>query len=194
MLHNKALFGLQVMYDRHAVLSALEAGFIDADDAHISHDFLFARGSYIVSNASPQAFRSDPQFYSRLRHRQVLAQRQCQCFEPQSETVARSCPRYIDLRRLAARDTRNAGYFGVMPCFVLEKIEMMSAPARQVVNALRAKAAGQAITLLCQTTNVKIDAPPLGQNFNLRGLPLAGKPRTLVNKWVFRSIVTSHSG
>jgi hypothetical protein len=53
----------------------------------------------------------------------------------------------------------------------LEEIEMTPAPARPVVNALRARASGRAIKLPCLATDFKIDALLYRVEVNLRDLP-----------------------
>jgi hypothetical protein len=48
---------------------------------------------------------------------------------------------------------------------------MMPAPARPIVNALRARASGRAIELPCLATDFKIDALLHRVEVNLRDLP-----------------------
>lgn len=107
----------------------------------------------------------------RLKYRQLLAQRQCECLKQRRKARALACPRHTGLTGFAAASASHTRHIGVKPSLKLEEVQMTPRAAQPIMNRLFGCAAVRARQPFGRATHLKVDTPQRGVQVNLFDLP-----------------------
>ena len=164
-------FDLEVMHDGDVLMSALDAGLVDADVAHTRHVVLGAGSLDVVAHPPPQALGRNPHLTGYLAHRHLPAQRQAQRLEQQGKAAALARPRHRQLRGLAASAALHARNLGMQPRFELKEVEVTPAAPYPVVNQLRLGPARRTRCTLAAVLDLEVDASLARVELDLGNVP-----------------------
>jgi len=135
------------MHHRDVVLATLDAGLVDADQAHVAHVVLGARHADVMRDAPPQPLAAHAQQVGGLGNGKLMAQGQRERLEQQGEAAARAGPKHFDQIGLGAGGAFDAGQLGVQPSFVLEEVEVAPCVQSAVRNQIELRASDLDVTL-----------------------------------------------
>ena len=150
--------GIQIVHHGDVVVSAAQAGLVDADDAHLAHVLLLAGLAHVVLDAAPQLLVAHAQRSGGLANGQFPAHRQRQRFEQQREAAALTRPRHVHLRRLAAGRASHTRHIGVQPSLVLEEVQMPPRALKPVMHLLCSRTAGRTRQQRLLALDIEVDA------------------------------------
>lgn len=145
------------MHDRDVVLSALETGFVHADEFDTGKGFAGSGLTDVVIDAPPKLLVRAAKHSSGLAHRQLLAKRKGQRLERCGEARARACLRHRHLRGLAAAAASNPRHIAVQPGLELEQIEVTPGSGESIMHSLISGSTSWTSEASTGTANLEVD-------------------------------------